>query len=403
MPIHPTPRRGFRAGAFAGLLLLCAGLLAATCGGGLRPDCPACAANALGPKVGCPFEATLSSMWGTVTDPTLLLLSGGGSHGAFGAGVLYGWGQQPPGPSARPKFTVVTGISTGALQATHAFLGNRDEELKHLFTQTSTGQIYTLNANPLGSNALQSRAPIKQLIDQYVTDDRILEVAAEADRELLVGTVNLDTSQFCPWNLSRVAKEAAAAGSGTPKQACYFDLFRDVIWAASGAPVVAPPVPIDAEACKTPTAPNPKAALHVDGGARLRVFVETLLAPTVGVAKIYVIVNGKVVLHPICVQNWIGAIALRALEMGDIEAMLGSLLYVQDQLSATWTLQLVRVPDDYCLDFPTSEFTPAKLTKLFQKGETWAQTLPWETAVPTHRVAPWPAGCPAALLRGCTP
>ena len=39
----------------------------------------------------------------------VLLLSGGGSLGAFGAGVLVGWSHA----GTRPKFDVVTGISTG--------------------------------------------------------------------------------------------------------------------------------------------------------------------------------------------------------------------------------------------------------------------------------------------------
>jgi predicted acylesterase/phospholipase RssA len=49
----------------------------------------------------------------------VLALSGGGSRGAYGAGVLAGW----TATGTRPEFDVVTGISTGALQATAAFLG----------------------------------------------------------------------------------------------------------------------------------------------------------------------------------------------------------------------------------------------------------------------------------------
>ena len=56
-----------------------------------------------------------------------LALSGGGSRGAYGAGVLSGWTAR----GDRPQFDVVTGISTGALMATHAFLGSDfDEDIK---------------------------------------------------------------------------------------------------------------------------------------------------------------------------------------------------------------------------------------------------------------------------------
>ena len=40
-----------------------------------------------------------------------LALSGGGPDGAFGAGLLCGWTLE----GSRPEFTVVTGVSTGAL------------------------------------------------------------------------------------------------------------------------------------------------------------------------------------------------------------------------------------------------------------------------------------------------
>src|ERR1043166_3159793 len=56
-----------------------------------------------------------------------LALSGGGSAGAFGAGILNGWTAK----GDRPKLKVVTGVSTGAMIATFAFLGpDYDDELK---------------------------------------------------------------------------------------------------------------------------------------------------------------------------------------------------------------------------------------------------------------------------------
>jgi len=50
-------------------------------------------------------------------------LSGGGDWGAFGVGLLKGWGRVV-GPMARPEFDVVTGVSTGAVIAPFAFLGD---------------------------------------------------------------------------------------------------------------------------------------------------------------------------------------------------------------------------------------------------------------------------------------
>src|SRR5690606_27493412 len=53
-----------------------------------------------------------------------LVLSSGGSDGAFGAGLLNGWSAS----GKRPEFSVVTGVSTGALMAPYAFVGARYDE-----------------------------------------------------------------------------------------------------------------------------------------------------------------------------------------------------------------------------------------------------------------------------------
>ena len=67
-----------------------------------------------------------------------LALSGGGSDGAFGAGLLGGW----TASGTRPEFDLVTGVSTGALTAPFAFLGPKyDAALKHVFTQSTTKDI----------------------------------------------------------------------------------------------------------------------------------------------------------------------------------------------------------------------------------------------------------------------
>ena len=60
-----------------------------------------------------------------------LALSGGGGSGAYGAGVLNGWSAS----ATRPEFTIVSGVSTGALIAPFAFLGpDYDERLRQVYT-----------------------------------------------------------------------------------------------------------------------------------------------------------------------------------------------------------------------------------------------------------------------------
>src|SRR6187551_3843657 len=53
----------------------------------------------------------------------VLMLSGGGQNGAFGAGFLRGW--QSRADARFPAFDLVTGISTGALQAPFALVGTK--------------------------------------------------------------------------------------------------------------------------------------------------------------------------------------------------------------------------------------------------------------------------------------
>ena len=70
-----------------------------------------------------------------------LAISGGGSDGAFGAGLLNGWTET----GTRPHFKIVTGVSTGALIAPFAFLGSDyDDELKASYTTIDSSRIFSV-------------------------------------------------------------------------------------------------------------------------------------------------------------------------------------------------------------------------------------------------------------------
>lgn len=381
----------------ASLLVLGAACARQYCPGCKHPDPLA---------VGCPYAGTeLAASFQNraladppIDQPTLLILSGGASHGAWGAGVITGW--PSTGPTPRPNFTVVTGISTGALQAPFAFLGTgEDGKLKTFYTTTTNSDIYEMKWNFLWSNSLQSREPLRQIINNNVTKDVVLAIAAETNRELFVGTVNLDTSQFCPWNLSTIARKAQTANNNGDAQetACWVKLIGDAIFAASGAPVIAPPVEIDSNAC---TGGPPQRMLHVDGGIRARIFVADVVERAINAGltpTAYVIMNGKLTTHPECVEDRLLDIALRTFEIIDHEALFGSLHALMSKhpnpanQPPKWNLRLSRVPDEHCLSFAGSEFDPVKMTCLFNKGETWVQQAdPWETTIPVASAAAWP-------------
>jgi len=76
---------------------------------------------------------------GPVRPSRALALSGGGMYGAYTTGVL-AVGRRS---GTRPTFDVVTGVSTGALVATFAFLGPQyDGPMTELYTTITDRDIY---------------------------------------------------------------------------------------------------------------------------------------------------------------------------------------------------------------------------------------------------------------------
>src|SRR3954465_13860572 len=98
---------------------------------------------------------------------TYLALSGGGADGAYGAGVLSGWTET----GRRPSFSIVSGVSTGALIAPFAFLGPaHDATLRALYT---SGVAESLLDAPSPFNAifgagLFGNTRLRELVAQHI-------------------------------------------------------------------------------------------------------------------------------------------------------------------------------------------------------------------------------------------
>ena len=109
---------------------------------------------------------------------TYLALSGGGADGAYGAGVLNGWTEA----GTRPTFSIVSGVSTGALIAPFAFLGpGHDATLRHLYT---SGVAESLLDTPNPFNAifgagLFGNTRLRELVANYIDANFVAAVAAE--------------------------------------------------------------------------------------------------------------------------------------------------------------------------------------------------------------------------------
>ena len=183
---------------------------------------------------------------------SVLALSGGGEHGAFGAGLLNGWSES----GRRPSFDVVTGVSTGALMAPFAFLGSAyDQRLEAVYTEMSIHSV--VSGNPLlglFGEGLYSTKPLQRVVARQV-DHQLLKDIANAfrrGRRLFVVTTNLDAQRPVLWNMG------AIAASGHPEA---LELFRKVLVASASVPGVFDPVFIDAESNG-----HWFKEMHVDGG-----------------------------------------------------------------------------------------------------------------------------------------
>jgi hypothetical protein len=218
---------------------------------------------------------------------TVLALSGGGANGAYGARVLAGWTKT----GKRPKFDIVTGVSTGALTAPFAFLGPEwDDRLEAAYTDGGTDGLISLRAlSAFRGPSFFSAAPVRHLVERYVDAAMLKAIAAEhaKGRRLFVATTNLDTQETNIWDMGAIATR----GDDEALQ-----LFQDVLVASSSIPGVFPPVMIQMEGVN-----GAFSEMHADGGVMVPFFMvpESMLLWTdpkgaVRRGSIYVVINGQV-------------------------------------------------------------------------------------------------------------
>jgi hypothetical protein len=177
----------------------------------------------------------------------VLILSGGGEFGAFGAGFLNGWAEVRDPAWTRPEFDIVTGVSTGSLIAPFAFVGDKRsyEHILRLYQQPKQdwavlrGILFFLPGNPslLSIDGLQ-----KELRGQV--DDEIVRAIAAASRDgrvLCVASTNLDYGEQRIFDLGVEAERGSA------------DRIHEMLLASSAIPGAFPPRIIDG-------------CMYVDGG-----------------------------------------------------------------------------------------------------------------------------------------
>jgi hypothetical protein len=297
----------------------------------------------------------------------VLALSGGGAEGAFGAGILCGWTRA----GTRPRFKLVTGISTGALMAPFAFLGSAyDEQLERVYTTISSEDIYqpygpvAILLSLANLKALPSMAdsrPLAQLAARMIDADVLNKVAQEhlKGRRLLIGTTQLDAQRLVIWNMGAIAL------SGHPRA---LDLFRKIMVASASIPAMFPPQYFEVEA-----AGSHFQEMHVDGGTRAQVVlyessIRFLAIPSRRPRKLFIIRNEQV--HPEWqeVKPQLKHIAIRTIDTLLKTQGVGDLfrLYVFAQRDQ-FDYNLAYIPPDFT-PRPISSFDTAYMNKLFHLG-----------------------------------
>jgi predicted acylesterase/phospholipase RssA len=296
----------------------------------------------------------------------MLALSGGGADGAFGAGALVGLTHA----GARPKFSVVTGVSAGAFLAAYAFLGPEwDQQL--IDSYTSGRAEHLLQPRGLGmifDSSVYRGRPLEQLVDHYLSDALIEAVAREAasGRLLLVATTNVDTGETVIWDLGSIAM------NGGPNAKA---LFRDVLVASASVPGMFPPVIIRVQG-----EAGDYSEAHVDGTTTVPFLVPSALlhapgdAPDRSPPEVYVIVDGRLSEQPASVQLRFKTIVSRSISAG-----LTHMTRTTLELTATTaqlqgaSFQYSAIPTAYPNPTPF-DFRTSSMRSLYQYGYECAHT-----------------------------
>jgi predicted acylesterase/phospholipase RssA len=188
-----------------------------------------------------------------------LALSSGGASGAFGAGALAGSTR-----SGTPlEFSVVTGVSSGALVAPFAFLGpSWDDAMTRIFTTGETdGLLQPRGLGAVFGSSVYSAEPLRRLVERYADDAMIAAIAAEAakGRMLLVATTDFDSGEPVIWDLGSIALHGGMSAK---------PLVQTLLLASASVPGMFPPVTV-----RYRSQGKMRTETHVDGGVTLPFFI----------------------------------------------------------------------------------------------------------------------------------
>jgi hypothetical protein len=242
---------------------------------------------------------------------SMLFLSGGSQDGAFGVGFLDAWSRHrtEAGGQGLPDFKVVTGISTGAIFSTWAFIDQTDKPATHyriseegriLHSYIRPGSDLSLIKAVARKGAVGDLGPLKRLLIDNLDDGTFEEIVRQRarGRALYIGAVDIDSGKALAFDMTRMAQDYVDASPD--RKAIYRNCYADAIIASSSVPMAALPTFIDNR-------------MYIDGGARFGVFsdeigavVEERVAAAAadsaapGPPFVYVLVNGDLTVPAQC-------------------------------------------------------------------------------------------------------
>lgn len=322
---------------------------------------------------------------------SILGLSGGGQNGAFGAGVLACWPRLAEVTGdivGRPRFDIVTGVSTGALQSTAAFLDDPqlDRELLRLYTSIDDDAVYERHSilKILSISGLTYYRGLAEQLHEFIDDAVIDRVGAEYEqgRSLWVGTTNLDTGRFHTWNLTYVAWRASR---GEPE---FYELYRELVLASASIPMAVEPRYVHGY-------------MHGDGGVLRNVFVPHMLGKlllddsSADVRfELFMIQNGRLDVEAREQETHVFEIGGRALELLMTQNSYNSLLAIRDAFAMILVdnptadrsrvkAHIAYIPSEFRpRPEKGKEFDSAYMRKLADFGGSFALESRWSTQLP---------------------
>ncbi|OWK47350.1 putative lipoprotein [Fimbriiglobus ruber] len=303
---------------------------------------------------------------------TCLALSGGGTFGAFQAGLLVGWTEA----GTRPAFDSITGVSTGALIAGLTFLGpDYDCELRRVYTTLKTEDIYTKKrgVRSLLSDSLADNTPLAQQIDRILTPATMARLAEEhrKGRRLYVGTTDLDGRRPVIWDVGAIAANNEPGAR---------ELIAKVMLASAAIPAFFPPTEIPVEVDGRQLIER-----HVDGGVSQNVFLRPPQVPPeyrtrppadfLYGSDLYIIVAGKLYADPHQVKARVVQIASSGVStLIDAETRVELIRLYTASILAGMNYHLASIPADFQAPTDSTKFDPGEMSRMFEEGRRQALT-----------------------------